>query len=95
MTVIALDEADEMLAMGFEEEISAILEATPEERHTHLVSATFPASVRAVAARHQRNAVMVAGTDPNMSNSDIAYQTMLVPIVLTSKPENNNQNWDG
>ncbi len=44
--VVALDEADEMLAMGFEEEITAILDATPEDRRTHLVSATFPASVR-------------------------------------------------
>ena len=42
--VVALDEADEMLAMGFEEEVSAILDATPEDRRTHLVSATFPPS---------------------------------------------------
>jgi len=76
--VVALDEADEMLAMGFEEEVSAILDATPEERRTHLVSATFPPRVRSVAARHQRNAVMVAGTTPGESNSDIDYRTMIV-----------------
>ncbi|MCD4750586.1 MAG: DEAD/DEAH box helicase [Thermoanaerobaculales bacterium] len=77
--VVALDEADEMLAMGFEEEVSAILEATPEERRTHLMSATFPRSVQSVAARHQRNSVMVAGTTPGKSNSDIAFHTMVVP----------------
>ncbi len=78
LRVVALDEADEMLAMGFEEEITAILDATPEERRTHLVSATFPPSVRSVAARHQRDPLMVAGTAPGKSNSDISYTTMLV-----------------
>jgi ATP-dependent RNA helicase DeaD len=76
--VVALDEADEMLAMGFEEEVTAILDATPQDRRTHLVSATFPARVRSVAARHQRNAVMVAGTIPGESNTDIEVRTMVV-----------------
>ncbi len=67
-----------MLAMGFEEEVSEILGATPEDRRTHLVSATFPPSVRSVAARHQRDSVMVAGTAPGKSNSDISYTTMVV-----------------
>jgi len=76
--VVALDEADEMLAMGFEEEVSAILDATPEDRRTHLVSATFPHRVRSVAARHQRNSVMVAGSTPGESNTDIEVRTMVV-----------------
>lgn len=79
VSVLALDEADEMLAMGFEEEVSAILEATPPERRTHLVSATFPRSVQAVAARHQNDPVTVAGTKPGRCNSDIEYHTMVVP----------------
>ncbi len=78
VSVVALDEADEMLAMGFEEEVSAILEETPDERRTILVSATFPPSVRSVAARYQHDPVMVAGTAPGRSNSDIAYHTMVV-----------------
>ena len=78
VSVVALDEADEMLAMGFEEEVAAILEATPKDRRTHLVSATFPPSVRSVAARHQHDAVMVAGTAPGESNSDIDFKTMIV-----------------
>jgi len=76
--VVALDEADEMLAMGFEEEVTAILNATPEDRRTHLISATFPARVKAVAARHQRDSLMIAGTAPGESNSDIDYRTMIV-----------------
>jgi ATP-dependent RNA helicase DeaD len=79
VTVVALDEADEMLAMGFEEEVSAILEATPSDRRTHMVSATFPPSVRSVAARHQHDALMIAGTDPGKSNTDIDFHTMIVP----------------
>ena len=67
-----------MLAMGFEEEVSAILDATPEDRRTHLVSATFPPRVRSVAARHQRDSLMIAGTTPGESNSDIDYRTMVV-----------------
>lgn len=78
VSVVALDEADEMLAMGFEEEVGAILDATPKDRRTHLVSATFPPSVRSVAARYQHDAVMVAGTAPGQSNSDIAFKTMIV-----------------
>ena len=76
--VVCLDEADEMLAMGFEEEVAAILAATPDARRTHLVSATFPPAVRAVAARHQRDPLIIAGTDPRKSNTDIAYRTMVV-----------------
>ncbi len=78
VSVVALDEADEMLAMGFQEEISAILDSTPPERQTHLVSATFPRSVRFVADRHQRRPATVAGTAPGKSNSDIEFHTMLV-----------------
>ncbi|RLE19950.1 MAG: hypothetical protein DRJ65_19270 [Acidobacteria bacterium] len=79
VSVVALDEADEMLAMGFEEEVSAILGATPKDRRTHMVSATFPPSVRSVAARHQHDALMINGTAPGESNSDIDFRTMVVP----------------
>ena len=78
VTVLALDEADEMLALGFAEEVSAILDATPADRRTHLVSATFPAAVRAVADRAQRDPVMVSGMRPGEVNADIDYQAMLV-----------------
>jgi ATP-dependent RNA helicase DeaD len=50
--VLILDEADEMLDMGFAEDIDAILEATPEERQTALFSATMPPRLRTIAERH-------------------------------------------
>jgi ATP-dependent RNA helicase DeaD len=51
---VILDEADEMLDMGFIEDIEAILGETPEERQTALFSATFPPRIRELAERHLR-----------------------------------------
>ena len=52
--LVVLDEADEMLDMGFAEDIDTILEATPAERQTALFSATMPPRLRAIAERHLR-----------------------------------------
>jgi ATP-dependent RNA helicase DeaD len=54
LEVLVLDEADEMLDMGFAEDIDAILESTPETRQTALFSATMPPRLRAIAERHLR-----------------------------------------
>ncbi|MBA3297532.1 MAG: DEAD/DEAH box helicase [Acidobacteria bacterium] len=50
--VLVLDEADEMLDMGFAEDLDTILEATPKERQTALFSATMPPRLRTIAERH-------------------------------------------
>jgi ATP-dependent RNA helicase DeaD len=52
---LVLDEADEMLRMGFAEEVDWILNQTPSERQTALFSATLPDSIRRIAQRHLRN----------------------------------------
>ena len=52
LRVLVLDEADEMLDMGFAEDLDAILEATPSQRQTALFSATMPARILAIANRH-------------------------------------------
>jgi ATP-dependent RNA helicase DeaD len=57
--LVVLDEADEMLDMGFAEDIDAILEATPALRQTVLFSATMPPRIGAIAARHMRDAVRI------------------------------------
>lgn len=56
---VVLDEADEMLDMGFIEDIEAILEETPPERQTALFSATFPPRITELAERHMRDPVRV------------------------------------
>src|SRR6185436_11576783 len=52
--MVVLDEADEMLDMGFADDLEAILEAVPAERQTALFSATMAAPIRAIASRHLR-----------------------------------------
>lgn len=55
LRMIVLDEADEMLDMGFIEDIESILRETPAERQTMLFSATFPAEVKRLAVRYMQN----------------------------------------
>ena len=59
LAVVVLDEADEMLDMGFAEELDAILEATPADRQTVLFSATLPARISGIARRHLRDPVRI------------------------------------
>jgi ATP-dependent RNA helicase DeaD len=59
LKVLVLDEADEMLDMGFADDLDAILQATPETRQTALFSATMPARILAIAGRHLKNPARV------------------------------------
>jgi ATP-dependent RNA helicase DeaD len=59
LTTLVLDEADEMLRMGFIEDVEWILEHTPETRQTALFSATMPAVIRKIAERHLNNAAEI------------------------------------
>ena len=54
-----LDECDEMLSMGFQEDIEAILERTPKERQTMLFSATLPEGIQRIARRYMREPELV------------------------------------
>lgn len=56
---VVLDEADEMLNMGFREDIEMILKDTPEERQTVLFSATMPQAIMEIARTYQKKAVHV------------------------------------
>jgi len=59
LKTVVLDEADEMLDMGFAEDLEAILEATPKSRQTALFSATLPPRIASIAKRQLRNPVSV------------------------------------
>jgi ATP-dependent RNA helicase DeaD len=75
---VVLDEADEMLDMGFREELELILEGMPEERRTLMFSATVPKGIAALAARYQRNAVRVTTDAEKSQHVDIEYKALLV-----------------
>lgn len=59
LKMIVLDEADEMLSMGFREDIETILQETPEERQTILFSATIPSEIMALTRKYQKNPQMI------------------------------------
>ncbi len=75
---VVLDEADEMLDMGFREELEAILDATPPGRRTVLFSATLPRPIVELARKYTRDAARVAATPPEEAHADIAYRAHLV-----------------
>ena len=75
---VVLDEADEMLDMGFREDLEEILDATPEGRRTLLFSATMPRPIAALAKRYQRDALRISTMDEERGHGDIAYQVVAV-----------------
>ena len=78
LKVAVLDEADEMLDMGFREELEEILDATPPERRTMLFSATMPRPIVALAKRYQRDALRISTVGEDRGHGDIAYQAVAV-----------------
>ena len=80
--VVVLDEADQMLDLGFRDELEAILDKTPEGRRTLLLSATFPREVQRLADRCQRDPVVAAAAGAGRSNVDIGH---IAHIVLAEE----------
>jgi ATP-dependent RNA helicase DeaD len=78
LKAVVLDEADEMLDMGFREDLEEILDATPPERRTLLFSATMPRPIVALAKRYQRDALRISTVGEERGHGDIAYQAMTV-----------------
>lgn len=71
LKLVILDEADEMLNMGFQEDVEFILSHTPEERQTALFSATMPKGVRRIADNFLKDATSI----------EIERKTMTVPTI--------------
>jgi len=78
LRVVVLDEADEMLDMGFREELEEILDATPDGRRTLLFSATMPRPIVALAKRYQKDALRIETTGDKEGHADISYQAVAV-----------------
>ncbi len=75
---VVLDEADEMLNMGFKEEIDDILSNTSEEKLTWLFSATMPAEVRRIAEDYMDDPLEISVRNGDISNTDIDHQYVKV-----------------
>lgn len=78
LAVAVLDEADEMLDMGFREDLEELLDATPENRRTLLFSATMPRPIVALARRYQRDALRISTVEEQQGHGDISYQAMAI-----------------
>jgi ATP-dependent RNA helicase DeaD len=77
--VAVLDEADEMLDLGFSEDLEFLLGLAPRERRTLMFSATVPNSIAELAATYQRDALRVSVKSAEGQHADIDYQVVLVP----------------
>jgi ATP-dependent RNA helicase DeaD len=75
---VVLDEADEMLQMGFQEELNAILDQTPSEKNTLLFSATMPKEVEAIANRYMTDPVEVTIGKRNAGAENVLHEYYVV-----------------
>ncbi|WP_300587077.1 DEAD/DEAH box helicase [Marivita sp.] len=75
---VILDEADEMLDLGFREDLEFILGEAPEDRQTLLFSATVPPQIAKLAKSYQRDAIRVVTKSETSQHADIAYRAMMV-----------------
>jgi ATP-dependent RNA helicase DeaD len=71
---LVLDEADEMLNMGFKEELDKILESTPADKQTLLFSATFPKEVESIARNYMHNAVEISAGQKNVGADNVSHE---------------------
>ena len=78
LRAIVLDEADEMLDLGFREDLEFMLGEAPEDRRTLLFSATVPPMIAKLAKEYQRDAVRVTTTSEKSQHADITYQALRV-----------------
>jgi ATP-dependent RNA helicase DeaD len=71
---LVLDEADEMLNMGFKDELDKVLEATPETKQTLLFSATFPREVESIARNYMTKPVEITSGQKNQGSDNVSHE---------------------
>jgi ATP-dependent RNA helicase DeaD len=80
LRALVLDEADEMLDMGFRDELERILRDAPAQRRTLFFSATLPRGIEELARKYQREAARVAATPPSQAHQDIEVRAHLIAV---------------
>lgn len=78
LKAVVLDEADEMLDLGFREDLEFILSEAPKERQTLMFSATVPTAIAKLAKSYQKDAVRIATTTGASQHADIDYRALRV-----------------
>lgn len=78
LKAVVLDEADQMLDLGFRDDLEHILDSAPKNRRTLMFSATVPRSIETLAKRYQRNAIRVTTTSDQSQHLDIEYRALTV-----------------
>ena len=75
---VVLDEADEMLDMGFREDLTFILEQAPVSRRTLMFSATVPAQIAKMARKYQKEAIQISVSSRKTQHLDISYHAVKI-----------------
>lgn len=75
---LVLDEADEMLSMGFKDDLDTILSDTPAEKQTMLFSATMPAEIREIAGKYMHEPVMISVGKKNSGAENVQHEYYVV-----------------
>ncbi|MCQ0988666.1 DEAD/DEAH box helicase [Jiella marina] len=78
LTALVLDEADEMLNLGFREDLEFLLQATPASRRTLLFSATLPKPIIQMTKRYQQNALRIEVARGETGHADIEYRAVRI-----------------
>ena len=78
LKALVLDEADEMLDLGFREDLEFILKTTPQERRTLLFSATLPRGIVTLAKNYQLNALRIDVSGTERAHADIEYRAIRI-----------------
>jgi ATP-dependent RNA helicase DeaD len=78
LKALVLDEADEMLDLGFRDDLEFILKTTPSERRTLLFSATLPKAIVSLAKHYQRDALRIQPPGEQAGHADIEYRALRI-----------------
>ena len=75
---LVLDEADEMLNMGFKDDLDSILKEIPEKRQTLLFSATMPQEIRKIAKKYMSDAISISAGKENIGAENVEHEYYMV-----------------
>ena len=75
---LVLDEADEMLDLGFKQDLDIIVNQSPKDKRILMFSATIPKKILSLASKYQKDAVRIEATSLGKAHTDISYETYMI-----------------